>query len=139
MKRFALSLTLLLSGCAHVNVAKGVATNIVVASDAAADTLAYSWADGTAARVGECRELKLETEEERASCMGLFHPDEADKVIAAVKVLVAVQLAVKEAAECEEFKSCAQEVDWKALAAQAQDAWGALKPYATAVKEEKTK
>ncbi len=133
MKRIALSLALLLPACAAAP--KTIATGIVVASDVAADTLADAWSDGASARIDECRALYLETEDERAECMGLFHPDEVDKVIAAVTALVAIQLAVKEAAECEELKTCAQEVDWTELAAAAQDAWSAIKPYVTAVKE----
>jgi hypothetical protein len=57
-------------------------------------------------------------------------------VIAAVKALVTVQLAIKEAAECEALSTCAQSVDWSTLAAQAQDAWTAIKPYIQTVKEE---
>ena len=135
MKRITLTLALLtLPACAN---AKATATGLVVASDAVADTLADAWADGTSARVKECRALNLETAEERAECMGLFHPDEADKVIAAVQALVTVQLTIQEAAECEELKTCAQQADWKALAAQAQTAWDAMKPYVLAVKKEK--
>jgi hypothetical protein len=134
MKRLTLSLILFtLPACAN---SKAIATGIVASSDVAADTLADSWDRGTTARIEECRALGLPTEEERASCLGLFHPDETDKVIAAVQALVTVQIAIKEAAECEALSTCAQSVDWKTLAAQAQEAWSALKPYVQAVKEQ---
>ena len=139
MKKLIINLAILLiplTGCAHVNVAKGVATNIVVASDAAADTLADAWSDGASVRIDECRALKLETEDERAECLGLFHPDEVDKVIAGITALVAVQLVVQAAAECEALKTCVHEVDWPALAEQAGAAWDALLPYVNAVKKE---
>ena len=139
MKKLIINLALLLlplSGCANGNHAKSVAVNIVVASDVAADTLADAWSDGASVRIDECRALQLETPEERADCMGLFHPDEVDKVVAGLTLLVAVQMAVKEAAECEALSTCLQEVDWEALAEQAGAAWNALLPYVNAVKKE---
>lgn len=114
---------------------RAVATYTVAASDAAADTLADSWKAATTERVAECRALNLDSEEARAECLGKFHPDETGKVIAAVEVLVTVQLAVKAAAECESLKTCASTTDWGALASQAKQAWDALKPYAKIVKE----
>jgi len=134
MKRIALTLALTLPGCASTP--RAVATYAVVASDIAADSLADGWAHATREQVAKCRTLGLSSEEARAECLGKFHPAETDKVIAAMEVLVTVQLAVKEAAECESLKTCVGDVDWPALASQAKTAWSALKPYAKTLKEQ---
>lgn len=125
----------LLSGCAMSK--KAVATNIVAASDATADSLAATWEAATEAKIEECRQKNLATKEQRAYCLGPFHPDETEKVIAAVQTLVAVQLAVKEAAECESLGTCLHEIDWFLLAEQANEAWQVLKPYVLTMKEAK--
>lgn len=124
-----------LSGCAHGP--KAVATNIVAASDAAADSLADSWAAAVRVQVEECRTKDLPTVQARKDCLGMFKPAETQKVIAAVQALVAVQTAVKAAAECEALDSCIADTDWAALASEVNEAWSAILPYVRAVKEQK--
>ncbi len=137
MKRALLSALLLssihLSGCAG---AKSIATGLVAASDLAADKLANDWDAALDERIDECRAKNLETPEERKDCLGKLNPEETDKAIAAVKVLIAAQGAVKVAAECEELSSCAKETDWATLAAQVKEAWEAIRPYVQAMKEQ---
>lgn len=133
MKKLAtlLVLSLSLAGCAS---GKALATGIVAASDATADSLADSWQAATAARVAECRAKSLMSAHDRELCMGEFAPGETDKVIAAVQALVVVQLAVKAAAECETFNACIEKTDWAGLAQQAKAAWDAIVPYVRVVK-----
>jgi len=132
MKRLAVVIMLAAAGCGVS--ARHTATRIVAASDVVADTLAQSWAVATDARVAECRAKNLRTPSEREQCLGALRPSETDKVLAAVSTLVAAQLAVKAAAECEELQSCAAKTDWLALAAAVRRAWDTLVPYVRAVK-----
>lgn len=132
---FAFLLMLLLSAC--VPSPKAAATVVVAATDVQADAFAEGWAAGTNKQIEHCRAELGDgaSADERRACLGRFAPDETDKAIAALKLLVAAQLAVKEAAECEEFRSCPETVDWTALGKAVQDAWAALKPYVQALKE----
>jgi hypothetical protein len=136
MKRALLTTALLLSGCAN---AKATAATLVAASDLAADELATGWEAGTDAQIDHCR-AKLggdSTPDQRAECLGVFHPDNTAKVIDGVEILVAAQLKAKEAAECEDLAVCAEEADWKAIADQLYQAWMTVRPFAKALKESK--
>lgn len=134
--QYLLLSALLLSGCAT---ARHNAALVVAASDVAADTLADGWSTASHLKVEECRAKDLPTPEERAECLGKFHPDETQKVITAVETLVAAQLLVKTAAECEALDTCVTETDWKGLYDQVKAAWDAIKPYILAMKKEKSK
>ena len=122
-------------GCAHTS--KGVALEVVVASDQAADSIADDWASKTTAAIDKCRAplSGSATREQRHACLGAYTPENAEKVAAAVKVLIAAQTQVKLAAECEEFKTCVTKPDWFTLAGRVMDAWKTLKPYVLKAKK----
>ncbi len=125
-----------LTGCAA---AKRVASVAVVESDRVADELAMDWRTAVSEQVAGCREeLPSEaTVEERVACLGPYTPEETDKLIAGIKVLIAAQVAVQVAVECEAFKGCKDDPDWKALASDIVTAWEAIRPYAQAIKDRK--
>lgn len=126
--KFSIILTTALSiGCA--NASKDTAIKIAIASDHVSDTLADNWKDATSDRILDCKELQLHSEAQREECLGPFSPSETDKLIAAIKVLVAVQTAIKVAAECENLNDCSSETDWADLAIRINDAWNGVKPY----------
>ncbi len=135
MQRLILGFSILSLGCVGCANAKHTATTIAAASDLTADTLAESWDGLSNAQIEHCRAQGLETSEEREECLGDFTPKVTDKIIAAVKVLVAAQTAVKAAAECEELKSCIESPDWAQLAKDLKAAWDALLPYVQKAKE----
>lgn len=135
-KRLILSLALItpLMGCANTH--KGRAIQLVVVSDAVADEVAAGWSAGVDAQIVHCQatlsEDDLESSEKKAECMGIF--GKGEPLEAATQALVTVQTAIKEAAKCEELKSCAKEVDWQELKGQILAAWEELKPYYEAVR-----
>lgn len=125
---FSIILTTALSiGCA--NASKDTAIEIAIASDHVSDTLADNWKDATSDRISDCKELQLHSEAKREECLGPFSPSETDRLIAAIKVLVAAQTAIKVAAECENLNNCRSEADWIDLAVRINDAWNEVKPY----------
>ena len=132
-------LVLGLAGCAGMH--KKTATGIVVASDRYTDDLADKWYEQTSAAIKECREeMPVDsTAQERLDCIEPYSPQNAQALISAVKVMVAVQLAVKAAAECEEIQLCAEEVDWNELAEAAAAAWADLRPFVMQVESQETK
>lgn len=150
MKRFIIALTLLsipASGCA---VAKNGAAQFVVASDAAADELAAGWEGYVDDEIARCSNLlggtDKDTKDGRKECMGLAGEGEALEV--GLEALIAAQLAVKIAVECDsnplkvpaEFKEqCVDgaKTDWVALFNSLKSAWETLKPYYNAMKERK--
>ncbi len=138
MRSVILSVALAMSvaGCAS---AKSTATTIVAATDLAADSFSDSYKAATQAQVEHCTgQVEAgtveDTKEGKVECLGPFSSENHDKAIAAVEVLIAAQLAVKAAAECEELASCAQAPNWKELADQVRDAWAAIKPFVQSVK-----
>ena len=134
MRRIILGIALAtqLAGCASTH--KSRAAQLVIISDATADEIAASWDTFVEAEIGECREeLGAEsTPEKRKGCLGIAADGEI--LEAAVQTLIASQAAIKEGVKCEELKTCADEVDWKALVAEITGAWTALKPFVTAAK-----
>jgi len=121
------------TGCAG---AKKVATLAVVESDRVADDLAMDWRVATHEQVVHCREV-LEpdaSQETRLECLGPYQPGETEKLVAGVKVLIAAQLAVKVAVECEAFRDCAEDPDWKILAGDVVTAWRAIQPFVQTLK-----
>jgi hypothetical protein len=124
--------TLLASGCS----ARAVAFRVVAASDIAADGFADAWETATDLKIQSCAERlgSSSTREQREECLGPFAPSSTEKALVAMRALVAAQRAVKEAAQCEEFRSCVGRVDWQALAKQVQGAWSDLRPFIQVVK-----
>lgn len=120
---------LAITGCAGMH--KKAAVAVVVATDQVADEVADDWHDQTDEQIAECREKAPEDADKqwRLECLGPYTPDNTDKLIASVEAVIAVQLAVKAAAECEELKMCLDDTDWKALSEQAMRAWSSLKPF----------
>lgn len=134
-------------GCAATP--KGRATQLVVASDGAADEISAGYESYVDAKVAEC-DAKLDpetnTKEDAKDCMGMASSDEGKRLLKMMEVLVAAQLAIKIAIECEsnplkvpkEFKTkCidGQKADWKALAASLISAWEGLAPFFEAVRK----
>jgi len=89
----------------------------VVISDAVADEVSARWTDFVDIKIEECRELELETAEERRECLGVAA--EGESLATALDSLVIVQRAVATALRCEELKSCVQDPNWPALAKDA--------------------
>jgi hypothetical protein len=133
------------SGCAT---AKRTATQLVIASDGAADELSIGWEAYVDAQIVRCsNELQgteRDTKEGRKECMGLAAKGEALET--GLEALVAAQSAVKIAVECDsnplgtpaEFKAeCVDgaKADWAALLGGLKTAWDNLKPYYSAMKE----
>ena len=129
--RGALLLTFILSwaggsGCARVS-----ATQVLAASDLAADNLAQEWSRAVDAQIDSCRSRlgPVSSPPQRRACMGIFGPESTEKVRTGVAVLVATQTAVKEAAQCQDFPKCSKDIDWRALAKNIRAAWDSLRPY----------
>lgn len=145
---FAISLfAFVLSACASTH--KGRAMQVVVASDGVADEMATQWDEQAHARIDKCRAEGHATAEDRTECMGVFAKIK-DEVDAALAALVAAQMAIKLAVECEsnplkmpdEFLDrCVKDkkADWKALEAQVMEAWDTIRPLFQEIKEGKNK
>lgn len=120
---------LAITGCAGMH--KQAAIGIVVATDEVADEVADDWHEQTDERIYECRSSAPEDADKawRIACLDPYTPENTDKLIASVEAVIAIQLAVKAAAECEELKMCLDETDWKGLSEQAARAWSSLKPF----------
>lgn len=138
-------LVCLLLGCASTN--RGRAVQLVVASDSAADTIADTYDSWAANRIGEC-EGKLppdkHTRGEFDQCTGLASSDGGKAMKKILQVVVAAQLAIKLAVECEtnplklpqEFRDkCVDQkkADWRALRDNLLAAWEDLRPYFEAI------
>lgn len=133
---FILMVSIFIGGCA--NTPKGRAVQVVVASDGVADEFAEQWDDLAHARIDKCRAEGHETPDAREKCMGVFAKIK-DEVAAAVETLVAAQMAIKLAVECESnplkmpaeaLAKCGTDkaADWKALEAQVMNAVDAIRP-----------
>ena len=135
-----------MAGCANTN--KGRAVQFVVASDAAADEIADTYEPFVDKRVAEC-DAKLDPEkntlQDAKDCLGVASSDSGKSLKGFMEVLVAAQLAIKIAVECEdnplkvpdEFRSnCieGQEADWTALVTNLTSAWDSLRPFLTAIR-----
>lgn len=118
---------------------RSTAIQVAVASDLAADRLAQGWSAATEAKIEICRATLPEnsTPDDRRVCLGLFSPENTDRVIDAVEALVAVQKLVKQAAECEELRMCAESLDWAQVARDIKVLWSDLLPYVRALQEAK--
>jgi hypothetical protein len=123
-----------LTACASFH--KKAAVSIVVATDHIADEVADDWQEQTKRAIEECREAAPPDadSEWRRECLSPYTPASTEELIVAVKTIVAVQLAVKAAAECEELGACLEDVDWNSLATQAKHAWASLKPFVLVTK-----
>jgi hypothetical protein len=137
----ALALVFVAPGCASTP--KGKATQLVVATDAGADAFADGWSAYVDGEIARCRAgAGGDTAESRAACLGKAGEGEALEPL--LEALVAAQLAVKIAVECEdnplkvpaEFKAeCVDgNADWNALGAKVLDAWKAVQPFYEAMK-----
>ena len=136
MKRFiALAAMAALAGCAGMH--KKAAVGVVVATDRYADDLADDWAKKTKENIAKCREELPYTAKpaERFACLEPYTPEKTQALIAAIKTLVAVQLAVKAAAECEQIDTCVEDTDWNELARKTSEAWSGLKPFVLTVND----
>jgi len=131
---------LLLASCASTH--KGRAAQLVVASDAAADEIAAGYADLRDAREAEC-DAKLDpranTVSDAKACLGVFSSDGGRKLRVAVEALVAAQLAVKLAIECDGNplsveSSCHGSPDWAELYGALMSTWDDVRPYLEAVR-----
>ena len=138
-------LILLLVGCASTH--RGRAVQLVVASDSAADTVADTYESWAATRIGEC-EGKLPPDyhslTEFKACLGFASSDGGKALKQILHAVVAAQLAIKLAVECEtnplqlpvEFRAqCvdAKKADWRALRDNLLGAWQQLRPYFEAI------
>ena len=147
MKRLIINLAALILFTTSCAAAKAGATQFVVASDAAADELAAGWDGYVGVEIARCSGLLMGTERDtrdgREECLGLAGKGEPLEL--GLEALVASQLAVKLAVECEanplkvpqDFKAeCvdAQKADWAALMKSLVEAWDTIKPYYTAMK-----
>jgi hypothetical protein len=123
-----------MAGCASTH--KGRAIQLVIASDAIADEIAAGWSAGVDAQIGHCQTTlspaDLSSPDRKAECMGIF--GKGAPLEAATQSLVTVQTAIKEAAKCEELKTCPKAIDWAALKTSVLASWEALKPYYEALK-----
>ena len=148
MRRVILPVALAASmaGCASTD--KGRAVQLVVASDAAADEIADQYESFVNNRVAEC-DAKLDPEkdslEDAKNCLGVASSDSGKALKVFTEILVAAQLAIKLAVECEdnplkvpeEFRAnCleGQKADWKALGETLASAWDSLRPFLTAIR-----
>jgi len=129
--RGALLLTFFMAWAGSTGCARVSATKVLAASDLAADTLAAEWSRAVDAQIESCRSRlgPVSSPPQRRECMGVFGPDNTDKVRTGVAVLVATQTAVKEAAECQDFPKCSKDIDWRALSKNIHAAWSSLRPY----------
>ena len=142
MKKLVINLAALLLLMTSCAAAKTGATQLVVASDAAADELAQGWGGYVDAEIVRCSNLlggtDRDTKDGRKECMGLA--GKGEELELGLEVLVAAQLAVKLAVECDanplktpkEFKmQCVDEAkpDWVVLMKSLGDAWDSIKPY----------
>jgi len=133
-------------GCASTP--KGKAIQLVVASDAAADEISTGYEAYVEAKVAEC-DAKLDpeknTKEDAKDCLGIASSDDGKRLLKVMESLVAVQLAIKIAVECESnplkvpeaFRAnCidGQKADWGALAASLTSVWQELAPFFEAVR-----
>lgn len=147
MKRFTIIslFALVFSACAITH--KGRAIQLAVASDGVADEVALQWDKQGHARIDKCRAEGHETKEARGRCMGLYAILK-DDVEAMLEALVAAQMAVRLAAECDsnplkvpvEFLDrCVEgeQADWKALAKQITVAWDAIRPLFQEIRKDK--
>jgi hypothetical protein len=137
IKNITIIAALALTAC--TTAAKHTAAQLVVASDHAADSIAEKWETYVDERIAYCRSLAITTPDERRACLG--EAADSSKLEAAIRTLIATQLAVKLAVECEEnplhlrdVSSCPKQ-DWIALAAAVQAAWDDLAPYVHAARE----
>lgn len=135
------------SSCATTH--QGRAIQLVVASDAAADEVADRYKMFVDERVASCdKQLDPEkdTKADAVTCLGLASSENGTKLKAIIEILVAAQLAIKIAVECDvnplklpdKFREqCvdAKKADWLLLAKQVANAWDDLRPYFEAVKE----
>lgn len=121
-------------GCAT---AKQVAAVAVVESDRSADELAGKWREAVHDRVEHCRASLPPDASKNAKvvCLGDYAPAETAKLIASIKVLVATQLAVKAAVECEAFDACTSDTNWRELATAVIAAWEDVQPFAQTLKD----
>ena len=146
MKKLSVIFFFLSLGCASTNV--GRATQLVVASDSVADQVADAYVTFVDTRVASCDE-KLDpeknTKEEAQECLGLASSDSGEKLKVIMKGLVAAQLAIQIAVECEtnpvklpaEFRDrcvAGQKANWQALTSTLMDVVTELKPYFESVK-----
>jgi hypothetical protein len=147
MKVLTPAALLLSTSLACATTHEGRAIQLVVASDAAADTAAAGYADfrdGMQAKCNAKLDPEVNTKSDAKECMGLASSDNGKKFLKIVEVIVAAQLAIKIAVECDtnplklpvEFREqCidAKAADWKALAATLTSAWDQLRPFYLAI------
>ena len=128
-KLLIIPLLALVAGCSGLQ--KRTAVEVIVATDHLADEIADEWSARVKEQIAECREAlpSAATPDERLECLGDFHPERTKELIIVVRTLVKVQNATKDAAECEELRTCAEETDWAALALEAKASWNDLKPF----------
>ena len=133
-------------GCA--NTPKGKAIQLVVASDAAADEIAAGYKGYVETKTIQCQDKldpEVNTKEEAKDCLGVASSAGGERLKKILEVLVAAQLVIKLAVECEsnplkvpqEFREkCvdAKKADWRLMVDTLMSAWDGLKPYFEAVR-----